>query len=764
VNRRRFGAIIIPVALIASLLTTVTAPAQPAVAAVGSQFDPGNIISDAVMYNGSAMTANDVQQFLVSKVPTCRSGYACLMNYGQNTPTMPASAYCSTYQGAAGESAATIIAKVGAVCNISQKSLIVLLEKEQGLVSSSTPGKGQFTSATGFGCPDTAPCDPNVGGFFYQVYYAAKQFQIYAAKPMSFNYQAGRNNNILWHPNTACGSSTVFIQNKATAGLYDYTPYRPNAAALANLYGTGDGCSSYGNRNFWRIFTDWFGSPTLATSLLRTAANGTVYLVSGTFKYPVPSIGILIALAPLGVVGYVSQSYLDSFTTSHTVGRSLRGPDGSIYFYDSGIKLPFTSCGQAVDYGASCAADGYVQLTQPQVDSFYTGPVLGPVLGTVEGSRYYITAGTKREILDDRSQTEAGIPLGYNVLTENAVSALPLGAPIVRDSVFVQTRSTSSYTFVAGGARYGVTGATAPAVGLPGSAAGALSAASIQKIPDSGKTFTGVVRATGATTSTILVQGGRYDLTAGAGGSAAIPATPVLQDFVNSFPLKGTFAPGSLIKSPDNGTVYVVMPTDIRPIGSWAALLALTPPGVAPVIATVPSSLISALPQGVVALVAGSLVRSAEDATVYLINGVTNKIPVSSFDMPVEAGFKSFTYAPSAQLAAYPTASAILGFGVTCGTTNYVAAGGSLHAVSAVLAPLYPFTYMSLDQFACQNTTVGTPATPFIRTPDGSIYYLSGGQKLPISSMARLGALGGSVGWLNVVNSFAAAIPTGPLA
>ncbi len=26
------------------------------------------------------------------------------------------------------------------------------------------------------------------------------------------------------------------------------------------MYGTGDGCSAYGNRNFWRYYTDWFGS------------------------------------------------------------------------------------------------------------------------------------------------------------------------------------------------------------------------------------------------------------------------------------------------------------------------------------------------------------------------------------------------------------------------------------------------------------------------------------------------------------------------
>ena len=52
----------------------------------------------------------------------------------------------------------------------------------------------------------------------------------------------------------------MYIRNQATAALYIYTPYRPNQGALNNLYGTGDSCSSYGNRNFWRMFTDWFGS------------------------------------------------------------------------------------------------------------------------------------------------------------------------------------------------------------------------------------------------------------------------------------------------------------------------------------------------------------------------------------------------------------------------------------------------------------------------------------------------------------------------
>lgn len=67
---------------------------------------------------------------------------------------------------------------------------------------------------------------------------------------------------MLYHPDSdRCGGASVTIASAATAALYYYTPYQPNAAALANLYGTGDSCSSYGNRNFWRMYSDWFGDP-----------------------------------------------------------------------------------------------------------------------------------------------------------------------------------------------------------------------------------------------------------------------------------------------------------------------------------------------------------------------------------------------------------------------------------------------------------------------------------------------------------------------
>ena len=252
------------VALIASALllpTTGSTPADSASAADLSYFDPANIISDAVFFDRWSMDVNAVQAFLNTKGAKCVPGEApCLKDYSQPTADQAGDAYCATYPGAPrGESAAWIIVKVSQACGINPRALLVLLQKEQGLITGSKRAASAYSNATGFACPDTSPCNPAFSGFASQVYFAARQFQRYAAGAAG-SYRAGRNNTVYYNPNKACGSSQVYIQNAATAGLYSYTPYQPNAAALAAGYGEGDGCSAYGNRNFWNYFTDWFGS------------------------------------------------------------------------------------------------------------------------------------------------------------------------------------------------------------------------------------------------------------------------------------------------------------------------------------------------------------------------------------------------------------------------------------------------------------------------------------------------------------------------
>ncbi len=262
-----------------SLVTVLGYRSDRVEALSGSDFQAGRIIDDGMFYNGKGLMPLQIQAFLDAKVPTCdtyhaRSSspndsgapYTCLKDYRQDTWSIAGDAYCNGFSGG-NKSAAEIIYEVGVSCGINQKVILITLQKEQSFITDTWPWAIQYTKATGFGCPDNPPanwpngCDPNYAGFFKQVYYGARQFKRYAQDTNIFtSYRPYRNNFIGYNPNGGCSGSNVYIQNQATSSLYIYTPYQPNAAALNNLYGTGDGCSAYGNRNFWRMFNEWFGT------------------------------------------------------------------------------------------------------------------------------------------------------------------------------------------------------------------------------------------------------------------------------------------------------------------------------------------------------------------------------------------------------------------------------------------------------------------------------------------------------------------------
>ena len=139
--------------------------------------------------------------------------------------------------------------------------LLTVLQKEQHLITATSPTDFQLKAAMGLSCPDNADCDPTYAGFFKQVFGAAKRYRYYLSHGGEYSYHAGQLVSIRYHPNESCGASDVYIRNKATALLYIYTPYQPNEAALAAGSGEGDSCSSYGNRNFALIYSGWFGNP-----------------------------------------------------------------------------------------------------------------------------------------------------------------------------------------------------------------------------------------------------------------------------------------------------------------------------------------------------------------------------------------------------------------------------------------------------------------------------------------------------------------------
>ena len=197
------------------------------------------------------------------------------------------------------KSAAWIIKDAANRYNISPRVLLVKIATESAgpLTSDNWPLFSQYKYAMGSHCPDSGPggsanCDTSYAGFSIQMYSAAELMRSYLdnmnqpwwtlKRPGkgvgSSNYVGWNVAQAKYYSSTkkkwvACGGTYLNIKNKATAALYTYTPYQPNGAALDHMYsavpysnGYGSKCAAYGNRNFWRVYVDWFGNSRTSTN------------------------------------------------------------------------------------------------------------------------------------------------------------------------------------------------------------------------------------------------------------------------------------------------------------------------------------------------------------------------------------------------------------------------------------------------------------------------------------------------------------------
>ncbi|MEV4735682.1 MULTISPECIES: hypothetical protein [unclassified Microbacterium] len=404
-------------------------------------FDAGNIISDAVFTDRNTMTEAQIQAFFNSKVSRCQGGsdkwgpIICLKDFTISSVNRPADRYCQGYTGAPNESAARIIYRVAQSCGINPQVLIVMLQKEQGLVTHTWPSMNRYNAALGQGCPDGGvPCDPSYVGFFHQIYGAARQMQIYMEGRYFTYYAPGRTWNILYNPNRACGSSPVYVANGATSALYYYTPYQPNAAAMRAGYGEGDGCSAYGNRNFYNYFTDWFGSTkSSGARVLKDSATGASFLVVGTVKYSFPTAERAVQFTWISPTQTVSTAQLAGFTNGGVAPRAVRTDQHQVFLLDSGRRFRIPTCELAADYGWSCATLPVV--AQGQVNAY---PDAGYLTPTVRGlaANWLIQGGVRREIVDQSILLQYGMSPSVSVVADALVNEYSLGDPVLGAGVY----------------------------------------------------------------------------------------------------------------------------------------------------------------------------------------------------------------------------------------------------------------------------------------------------------------------------------------
>ena len=303
-------------------LAIANTPTSGAVKA--TDFKAGRIIDDNVFYNSGTMSVAKIQSFMDSTLPACdmwgtkKIGYGYYINGKAVDPNITRAAYAKKMRTEGGDSryhdppyvcinkyyenptthvnnfstkgeaksgmisAAQIVYDAAKEYNINPQVLLVMLKKESYAWGDDWPTKNEYNTVMGYACPDNAACNKKYYGFYNQVNMAAWQLDYYKKHIYSYNYRPYVTNKIYYNPSTSCGSKQVYIENYATASLYIYTPYTPNAASLKNYPGTAK-CGSYGNRNFFMYFNEWFGS-TLFTAKEASVLDDSYYIYSNKDK------------------------------------------------------------------------------------------------------------------------------------------------------------------------------------------------------------------------------------------------------------------------------------------------------------------------------------------------------------------------------------------------------------------------------------------------------------------------------------------------
>jgi hypothetical protein len=748
----------------------------------GKMFDPGLIISDSVFFDFGTMTVADIQRFLDSKVPICNAndgGPTCLRYYKQDTQAKAAeTGRCTAMPAKAAQTAAQIIYDIARACGINPRVLIVLLQKEQGLVQATNPTAYMYKAATGYGCPDSKPeiCGKGsvITGLFNQLHRAAGQFQWYGDPTGSFTYlKVGKTISMRYHPDSCgskdssgnctswvnkCGNASFVLKSQATANLYYYTPYVPNAAALKNLYGSGDSCSAYGNRNFWRFYSDWFGSTIGGGFLLKSKTSGT-YLIIDNKKYLIEEQGLIDSLGPLGPLGTISDAYLNSFTDAGKLNRLVKSSTGALFLIDQGKKFSVASCQVALTLSLDCTTA--VTLTATQLAAIPAGGTATALIVDADGSRYLIDDGMKRQILDDASVTAEGIRLPTkSSLGLTAFAYLPWGPPVAKQgTVFTNKTSGRSGVYV-GDQFFEIDPDFAKEVDFSAwftKSTGSISAEGLSQVY-SNVTVGPFVESTLGTF--LITPTGRRQLTNP--NEFVSNPTHVNSTFVSSIASAGAAVAAPILVKKPTGSIVLIKAAQQRAIATRTDQTLLTTTLGAPV-TFFGTSALSQISDGPVVFAPGSMLKGKKSGKFYLVDSYSRLIAFPSAGVAQVLDFAD-PRTVSDDLIATNKQAKYNGLLVDCAGTVLMPSFGILTPVQASSLSAWPGKPFRLSAESCARYVTDTDKVGnFIRDSDsGKGYYISGGQKHQIpNSTVYKALLGTGPGYVSADTALVAAIPTG---
>ena len=721
---QRLVTMIATVAIAAGALTAISpAPAQ----AAAEPFDPGHLISDSLMFDGNSMSVAQIQKFLDVKGKKCKSTSTakCLKDITVTTTAKePTTLRCLTaIPKKTKQTAAQVIFTVARACNVSPQVLLVTLQKEQGLVSSvSPPPESKYKIATGYGCPDGDKCATEFFGFFNQTYWAARAFQAYRNPANFASYQPGVK-AIRYHPDPSdCGTLDVDIQNIATTALYTYTPYTPNAAALANPYKTGDKCSSYGNRNFWAYYNDWFGNTGAGDNVLKTATSAALTFDGERWMLPAATPRLLSTLAPLDAPATVSTAYFGAIPEAGLLSPLVKSSNGSYSILANSKRYTLQTCFIALGLGFDCANAATVPeellAKIPSSDALETAA--SAIAQTAEGQKYLLGNAMRRELVAG-ANAEGASPAATLLVDSAVLAAIPYGLPYAPTDTLISIRGTQNFVIRTATASYTVPGRLLTQTGMAAwftKSTGVIDAGSVAALPGVGA----LPLVFSDATSTYLVSAkGKRALTEPEQWSA----NPAVLDagLVAKMPADTALTAPRFVRSTSSTAISLVASGERRAVASATDRTAIAKQrAISTATSILPDDTLASITPGAALVPSATIVKITGSSASWLIDG-DSRIPITA-SQAAELKKSPKARVISAAIAnGYPVAEGTALPGVICGESSYLAISGVLRAVTPDVATAYGpnYGFRTLDPTTCVSLTKSSTMGTFIKF--GSSYF-----------------------------------------
>ncbi len=394
--------------------------------ALAADFNPQLILTDNDLTSYDAMSTTDVQNFI-----TAQGGAIAGMRFVDTDGS--------------NKTAAQIITAAAAESQINPRYILVVLQKEQSLVTDTSPAQKQLDWATGFGvCDGCSLNDPSIFKF------------------KGFANQVRRSASIMryYYENVA----QTWIKRAGTTYVIDNQPVNPLSNATAFLYTYTP--HLHGNLNFWKLWNKWFTRVYPDGSLIQALGDDTTYIIKNGVIRPFATKAAFLSRYSPDSVLKIQSADLGAYQKGSPISLPnyslVRTPNSMVYLIIDDIKHPIAS--SAVFKTIGFNPDEVEDVTDADVAEYESGTFITtaseyPLGAVVQDKKtkalYYIQNGV-RSVIASQDVVKANFPKKKILVQDmKQLAKYPLSnTPILfHDGTLVATKGSAFIYVVSNGRR-----------------------------------------------------------------------------------------------------------------------------------------------------------------------------------------------------------------------------------------------------------------------------------------------------------------------